>query len=245
MLEEQGEVSTTVLETEVKTEDLTSKELAALKNKNQELLNDLAKLKQFRNSIDELGGLDQIKEMVKAKKESQVKALEDSGDINAIKRQYQEEISSLHAKIEKFNQERVETKVTEKLRVAVEAAGGTWELLAPAVKRQIRTDVIDDDIAIEVLDDSGHTWIKEGRDARIEDLVEKLRIDPIYGRAFDKTVVRTGSGATSSKRKPETNPWQKEHADLSAQTKIWLDNPDRARRMMAEAGVAVPVTRRR
>jgi hypothetical protein len=218
-------------------EDPLQKELSSLKNKNTELLSDLAKLKQYRNSIDELGGLDHIREIIKSKKEKQEKALEESGDLVAIKRQYQDEIASLQAKVEKFNNEKLQSRIDEKLRGVVESSGGAWELVSPVMKKFIKTEVYDDDIVYQVLDDSGHSLIKEGRDAKIEDLVDKLRNDPLYGRAFERSSTKTGSGAIGSKRKPESNPWLKESLDLANQTKIWLDNPERARRMMAEAGV--------
>jgi prefoldin subunit 5 len=218
------------------------RELQALKAKNGELLSDLAKLKQIRKTIDELGGLEQIKEIVLTKKEAARKQVEESGDVQAIKRQYQEEVSTLQQQLQQLRQEQLNSKVDEKLRSVVESQGGVWELVAPAIKKQIHADMDGGQLNIEVLDNTGHIWVKEGRDATVEDLLEKLKGDPVYSRAFandNRQPLRTGSGAANSRRKPETNPWLKDNFSLQEQTRVWLDNPTKARRMMEEAGVEV------
>jgi len=221
-------------------ENQLDREVIALKNKNQELLSDLAKMKQFRKTIDELGGLDTFKEIVTKQKEAKLKQVEDSGDMAAIKKQYQDEVAQLKTQLDNLNKDRLNTKVEEQLRQAVQEAGGIFELVAPAMKKHVHAEMTEDGLNLEVLDETGHLWIKDGRDAKLSDLVEKLRADTIYSKAFDKAMaVKTGSGATNSRRRPEVNPWLSESRDLEVQTKIWLDNPDKARRMMQEAGVEI------
>jgi hypothetical protein len=98
----------------------------------------------------------------------------------------------------------LETRLIEaEARGAVEAARGVPELLLPILRGLLA--VRDDGaggLAVRVLDAAGEPRRRgEGEDGfmTVADLVESLRADPVYGRAFDGSG-RGGSGAPTAGR---------------------------------------------
>jgi len=93
--------------------------------------------------------------------------------------------------------------VDAEARAALQAARGVPELLLPVLRD--RLGVAEDDaggLAVRVLDEAGEPKRREGEDAAyltVADLVEGLRADPVYGRAFDGSG-KGGSGAPTAGR---------------------------------------------
>lgn len=87
-------------------------------------------------------------------------------------------------------------------RAALQAARGVPELLLPVLRDRLA--IADDGaggLAVRVLDDDGAARQREGSGdfATVADLVEGLRADPVYGRAFDGSG-KGGSGAPTAGR---------------------------------------------
>lgn len=87
-------------------------------------------------------------------------------------------------------------------RAALQAARGVPELLLPVLRDRLA--VADDGaggLAVRVLDDAGAVRRREGSGdfVTVADLVEGLRADPVYGRAFDGSG-KGGSGAPTAGR---------------------------------------------
>lgn len=87
-------------------------------------------------------------------------------------------------------------------RAALQAARGVPELLLPVLRDRLA--VADDGaggLAVRVLDDAGAVRRHEGSGdfVTVADLVEALRADPVYGRAFDGSG-KGGSGAPTAGR---------------------------------------------
>ena len=88
-------------------------------------------------------------------------------------------------------------------RSALQAARGVPELLLPVLRDSLA--VLDDGaggLAVRVLDDAGNPRRRAGDDGgfvTVADLVESLRADPVYGRAFEASG-KGGSGAPTAGR---------------------------------------------
>lgn len=92
--------------------------------------------------------------------------------------------------------------VDAEARAALQAARGVPELLLPVLRD--RLTVADDGaggLAVRVLDDAGAVRRHDGSGdfVTVADLVEGLRADPVYGRAFDGSG-KGGSGAPAAGR---------------------------------------------
>lgn len=95
--------------------------------------------------------------------------------------------------------------VDAEARAALQAARGVPELLLPVLRDQLA--IVDDNaggLAVRVVDSAGTPLRREGAEATgeflsVADLVERLRVDPVYGRAFDGSG-KGGSGAPTAGR---------------------------------------------
>lgn len=93
--------------------------------------------------------------------------------------------------------------VDAEARAALQAARGVPELLLPMLRD--RLSVAEDGaggLAVRVLDEAGKPQRREVEDGAyltVADLVEGLRADPVYGRAFDGSG-KGGSGAPTAGR---------------------------------------------
>lgn len=135
--------------------------------------------------------------------------------------------------------------LTSEAKSALAKHGGDIELLLPHIERKSRVrEGQDGKFAVEVLDSNGIARIKDASGAlmSIEDLVVEMRGTETFGKAFTNGgtsggggEARPGSGGTGGGTK---NPWTKDHFNLTEQFKIEKSNPQLAKRLQAEAGVA-------
>jgi hypothetical protein len=93
--------------------------------------------------------------------------------------------------------------VDAEARAALQVARGVPELLLPVLRDRLA--VAEDDaggLAVRVLGEAGEPQRRDGEDGAyltVADLVEGLRADPVYGRAFDGSG-KGGSGAPTAGR---------------------------------------------
>ena len=95
-----------------------------------------------------------------------------------------------------------------------------------------------EDGALYAIDEFGNKQYAKGSDELItptewaRNLVENAR------HLFANSVGSSATGSGGVKR-PLKNPWAPEHKSLSAQTELFRDDPDAARKMAAEYGVSL------
>lgn len=84
---------------------------------------------------------------------------------------------------------------------AIAAAKGTPELLMPHIQRQVQIVEENGDFVARVIDAQGQPRIADinGTPFSIRHLIEEMKADPIYGRAFESSGAG-GSGASNASR---------------------------------------------
>jgi len=172
--------------------------------KNAELINEKKKLEQKYAGIDP----DEYQKLSKAQQLAERARLESKGEWEALERQLIEkhvedlkkkddEIGSLTFAVE-------ERLVDTEASAAIIAAKGNAVLLLPHVKQNIRVVRENDEsghvrFIARVVDSNGNPRIGDakGSPMTIKQLVEEMRSDDRYSRAFEATYAR-GSGAPSN-----------------------------------------------
>lgn len=203
-------------------------------NKRDELLEKSKTHKTFADSVNSLGGLDSLREIV----ESQHKQAEDSNDVEKLKSHYAELLKAEQDRVAKLSNSFISEKTSSALTKAITAKGGNTKLLEPILKSRIQGEIEDGSVKIKVLDSTNSPMLVEGRDATIEDLVNEFAQSTDYKPAFD-AAHKTGSGAKAGSGKAAETFAVKvgEAGNLEKLTELYKKNPQRAKEMMREAGM--------
>lgn len=183
----------------------------ALAKERQEKKEREAKLKEF-DGID----VQAAKEMLQRKQELEAQAAKDKGDWATRERQLQEQLAAQLTGREKQYQSEIETRdqriqalqqsldrylIEAQATAAIVAAKGTPELLMPHIAQQVRIFEEDGGFVARVVDAQGQPRIADikGTPFTIRHLVEEMKNDPVYGRAFEASGAG-GSGASNATR---------------------------------------------
>ena len=202
----------------------------ALKNKNVELLDEL---KQLRNSVKELGGIETIRTTLNELKSKQVEKYEQENSIEQLKQHYQDEIEKARKKNQELIDNIVQSNIDQQLRSAVTKNKGSYTLLEPQLRRHVKGEYVDGKVVVKVVDERGLPFMVEGKEAGISDLVAHFKTQEEFSRAFDVTPGITGSGAPATGGNP-SNPVP---TNLSELTALYQKNPARALEAMRSKGI--------
>jgi Skp family chaperone for outer membrane proteins len=212
-----------------------------LLKKNNELL---AKHTELNGFIQSMGGKDALKALSeqasKAKAESEAAALR-SGDVEAIKSQYQNQLSAVAKERDSFKSKYVDREVNRSITEAIRSAKGAPALLEPLVRARIAADVTEDgDVRLNVLNANGSPMLtSDGQTATLKDLLAEFRSHSDYARAFEPNK-SGGSGAVVNPEgvpQGQNNPWNPATRNLTEQSKLVTSNPQMAKLMAAQYGV--------
>ena len=203
----------------------------ALTASKSEILNDY---KQFKTTIDELGGLDSIKSSIEQTKQQKEEQLQQENSLDALKSHYDEEITKANNKNEELKLSIVNSAIDTQLRSAVTKAKGSYTLLEHQLKSQVKGQYENGKVTITVNDENGMPLMVEGKEAGLTDLVNAYKAKDDFARAFDVSQGITGSGTptggkVTSTKQPET---------LAEITELYKTNPTKAMELMKAKGLA-------
>jgi hypothetical protein len=212
--------------------------------KNKELL---GKLSLSQKEINELGGIDTIKTRLstveKAEAEAARRAQEAaaaSGDVEAIKKAYEDRLASANATIEQFKSEKITNTVKSQLTKAVADAGGDFDLLEPFIMRRVKPTVTEDgSVKLNLFTNEGGPLITEKGEGTVKDLIAEFRNSDKFARMFAADN-KAGSGAKSTTGAVSTeNPFDKNSPAYSVtkQGQLYTQDPAKARALAAAVGI--------
>lgn len=203
----------------------------SLVSKNQELLNEL---KQLKATVNDMGGLDSLKQIVATNTQQKQEQLEKENSLDALKAHYDEQIGLANKKNDELTNSIVQNTIDAQLKSAVTKAKGSYTLLEHQLKTQVQGVYDNGQVKLSVNDKNGMPLMVDGKEATLTDLVNAYKTNEEFARAFDVSQGITGSGApagsqiTSSKA-PET---------LSEITELYKKNPGKALEIMKAKGLA-------
>lgn len=212
----------------------------------------LDKYAQTKKMVDELGGFDTIKARLSAheqaeaaKKQAEQQAALASNDVESVRASMQELIAQKDAKLNAYEQERVQTKLTNMIDKAVKEAKGDLDLLEPFIAKRTKHVVTEDGkIVVQVLKEDGNPMLtSDGKDATLKDLMNEMRNSQKFGIMFEADN-KSGSGAKQAQATGAMvdNPWAKGTPswNITKQMATYRENPEMARTLAAQMGIQLP-----
>lgn len=215
--------------------DAAAKEVSGLKSKNGELLEKMTGMKDRLKSLD---GIDpeQYQQLVEFKNsidEAERKKLMDGGDsekiIEQMKNDHASERESLVAERDALKEENRKLVIGQAMSEAMAQA----EIAGPF--QEAFMAMLSNKIAVSEDDEGKHAVVG---DKTVAEYVEEF-VGSDAGKHFVKAPTNSGSGAHGSKggEPAGTNPFAGEAPDLSAGAALMRSDPQKARRLMKEAGM--------
>lgn len=194
-------------------EDIDSHpDVLGLKSKKEELL---TKQKELKEKLKTFDGIDaeKARAAIEEAEAAHEQGLIKKGDVDSLKKEYEQKLEKQQkesqAKLDKAAE--VGTADSKAARnyfqkseigAAIREAGGEPVLLEPVVRSmtQVERDESSGDFLLKVIDSSGTPRIKDaqGTPVALADLLDELKADEKYGRAFDASGAG-GSGADQTK----------------------------------------------
>lgn len=168
-----------------------------LLSKRDELLSKLTGLQGRYKSLEEFGDPDAIAAQLSELRNK--KPTEDNkGNIEELERHLRSEIASRDTALTQYKEKIASESVNAQLQGEIAKAKGVSELLTPVLKSRVRSSLGDDgNVKVEVLTKTGEVLYKDGNPATIADLINDVKADAVYGRAFEATGA-SGSGTRPS-----------------------------------------------
>lgn len=205
-----------------------------LATKRDELLNKVSKLKEVVNKLDALGGLDEIEKKINDVETKKMDSAKKKGDMDEIVNQYETRIKQYDDKIKKMETDTVDSNVNSLINKAISKAKGVPELLLPILRNRVKGEYVDGQVQLKVLNDSGESYIKDGNPVTLDGLVEEIRKNDTYSRAFDGSGI-SGSGSTNfnsggnTAGAPKDNPFERNEKgdikNLAEAMRVYRENP--------------------
>jgi len=209
-------------------------------DKRTELLASLAETKEV---IKSFGGVDAIKALHEQKNAAEKAAQEaagKSGDIEAVKKSYADQLAAAHGELEGLKNAAKAEKVSSAVGKAIREEKGIPELLEPHVKSRVRAELnADGTVKLVVLGANGAPMLNvDGKDATMKDLLAEFKGNATFGRAFDAPAA-SGSGAKggASTGGDVANPWNPASRNFTKQNEIARATPKLAMTMAAQYGI--------
>lgn len=206
-------------------------EKEAILSKNKELLAEMADLKALRKQLDELGGLDRVKQLEDERREQAQKALEASGNVDSIKEHYSNLLKQEQERASALTSQIVNSHIDTQLRSAVSKEKGSYALLEHQLKSRIKGEYVEGKVKVNILATDGSPMLlSDGREATFTDLVKEYKSAEEFSRAFEAPV-SSGSGATNGSGVNFSNP---DKMTLDEITKLYQKNPGAAQEALKQ-----------
>lgn len=165
--------------------------------KRDQLLSELKTVKSKYSDVD----VDELRsKATKAEQlEQQLQELKSKGSegdekYEELKKSLEDQLEQERSKYNKFIDKYAESSLDSRITQAISRNKGIPDLLKPIVRQRIKHDVDDDgNIQIEVLSKEGKPLFKDGKEASLDDVLEELKTDEVFARAFEGTG-SSGSG---------------------------------------------------
>lgn len=218
-----------------------NEEVTGLKSNKDQILQSLHQLK---STLEELGGMDIIKQK-----------LQDHNKVTQQATSIEEQIRIKDGKIQALQNSLLNGTTKDKLSGALKSAKVKDDAipdLLSVISSRIKSELDDNNnVRTTVLNHDGKPMLNENGDpVEVNDLVESYRNHPLYGAAFgeaSKEVSGTGqviTGPTKKRGRPIDNPFAKntDAFNVGKQMEL-LGNPetkDLAIQMMKEANYSIP-----
>lgn len=146
--------------------------------------------------------------------------------------------AALEAEKQRLEGELKRTLMAHEVSVAASVAKAINPRLVEMValdKMQV-TESEDGRRLVQVVDEKGDPRVdlKTGKPLTVQQLMEELRTTDEYAHLFEGGTNGAGSRTINGKKSP-ANPWLKEHRNLTQQGVLFKEDPELAKRLMAEA----------
>jgi len=213
------------------------------------------KVKEFEEKLSKFDSIDpdEFTQLKKEKAELEQKKLMEKGEFETLRKQLVEshakelqkidkDKEALQAQISKLAGELNQTILANEIANAAVIAKAINPALVEmvAIKTMKVITAEDGRRVIQVLDGKGEprTDIKTGEPVKVQALLEEMKQSSEYAHLFAGGSAGAGSGTLQFGGTSVKNPWKAESLNLTLQGKITKENPDMAKRLKAEAGVA-------
>jgi len=202
--------------------------------------------KSVRDGLKELERLRKIDPESEAGKLAEERAAAQVGEVT---KRFELDIAARDSRNALLEKELTRQLVENTAKAAITAQKGVPELLLQVVTSRMKVVETDGQFSVQVVDNKGvQDWVvKEGTTVptTVDDLVAKLKANPIYGRAFDAEV-KSGGGATGGVKVPggssKINPWMPTKAspygNITEQMKMMREEPALAAAFQEQAKAA-------
>lgn len=202
-----------------------------LKQKRDQLLGEKRQLEAQLKEVDDLGGVEALKDLPKAKEEISKKS--------DAEKSLAEQVKDLQKQLNDQRTQNVNEKLSAKLSKEIRDAKGVPELLEGHVKGRIKHEVDDKGaLKVTVLDKNGAPLLVDGRDATLTDLLTEFKAHPTLSRAFEAPALG-GSNTKPSLQSTAGNPFAKATLNITEQGRLLKTDKPRAIQLANEAGVKI------
>lgn len=204
---------------------------APLKRSKDELLGEKKELARQLKEVNDLGGLDALKEVPKVKEEVAKKTTEEQT--------YADQVKALQKQLTDMRQQDTNAKLQARIHDDIRELKGAPELLESHVKSRIKHEMADDgSLKVTVLDKNGVPMFVDGKEAGIKDLLNEFKGHQTLSRAFDAPQLN-GAGSKPSATVAASNPFATATKNLSEQGRLVKTDRARATQLANEAGVKI------
>lgn len=172
----------------------------ALRQTKDSILSQNHALKDKLKSFEGLGDVDTLNaalELYRAEQEKNKKTGDDktNAELAHLRQQLEKEQNARKQREDAL----VRSFIDKEIVAGIASEKGVPELLTHIVSGRIRGSLQEDgSINVEVLGSDGQLSFKNGKPASINDLVQEIKANPVYGRAFDADDTQ-GAGSRPSK----------------------------------------------
>ena len=166
-----------------------------------------------RRALDAYKDVDpeRYRELLKADEERATKKAQDEGDFKTLKEQmaakHAQELADKDKKLDSYRSQLERKLIDAEAVAAIVAAKGIPELLLPIVKSRVKALESNGEFGFQILNPDGTPMIADGAGtpANFGNLIESLKANPTYGRAFEGSGASGGGahqGGTANAPKP-------------------------------------------
>lgn len=205
---------------------------APLKRSKDELLGEKKQLQKQLKEVDDLGGIEALKEVPKVKEEAAKKTNEEHT--------YADQVKALQKQITDMRERDVNSKLNARIQNEIRELKGAPELLESHVKSRIKHEVSEDgSLKVTVLDTNGVPMFVDGKEAGIKDLLTEFKGHQTLSRAFDAPQLNGAGSKPSAATTTAANPFASATKNLSEQGRLVKSDRNRAVQLANEAGVKI------
>lgn len=169
--------------------------VSGLRKKRDDLLSQLSGIKSKLNDYSSLGELDEIKSKLSNVVEVKDNKEKEDAKINAQIEHLTKQLESEKQLRSNREQAMVKSYLNAEVTKLITKHKGIPELLNHIVYGRVEASLDDNgNVVITTKTNDGQPFFKDGKEGTVEDVINEIKNNPIYGRAFEIDVA-SGSGA--------------------------------------------------